>query len=90
MAKAGAPVYARAMPLYYFNLYNDAVTMDDEGVELADPEAARAHAIKEARHMAADSVLQGHFACSHRIEFVDGERAPVGAVRFDEAVEVRA
>jgi hypothetical protein len=40
--------------------------------------------------MAADSVLQGHFTCSHRIEFVDEGRERVGAVRFDEAVEVRA
>ncbi len=55
------------MPLYYFNLFNDDVTMDDEGVELADDEAARAHAVKEARVMAADTVLHGHLTGSHRI-----------------------
>ena len=77
------------MPLYYFNLYNDAVTMDEEGIELADVAAARDHAIMEARHMAADSVLQGHFTGSHRIEFLDEARGAVGEVRFDEAVEVR-
>ena len=78
------------MPLYYFNLFNDDVTMDDEGINLADDEAARAHATKEARVMAADTVLHGHLTGSHRIEFVDEAREPVGVVRFDEAVDVRA
>ena len=77
------------MPLYFFNLYNDEVTMDDEGVQLADEEAARAHAIKEARTMAADSVSKGHLTVSHRIDFVDEKRNLVGSVRFDEAVDVR-
>ena len=70
------------MPLYYFNLFNDDLTMDDEGVELADDEAARAHAVKEARVMAADTQ-------SHRIEFIDEARNPIGTVRFDEAVDIR-
>jgi len=78
------------MPLYYFNLFNDEEAMDEEGVELPDAEAARAHALMEARHMAADTVLHGHFTASHRIEFVDAETKSVGSVRFDEAVEVRA
>jgi hypothetical protein len=77
------------MPLYFFNLYNDEVTMDGEGVQLADEEAARAHAIKEARTMAADSVSKGHLTVSHRIDFVDEKRNLVGSVRFDEAVDVR-
>ena len=86
MAAAG---HDRAMALYYFHLFNDDVTMDDEGVELADDEAARAHAVKEARHMAADTVLHGHFTPSHRIDFVNEKRELVGSMRFDEAVEVR-
>ena len=77
------------MPLYYFNLFNDDITMDDEGVELADDEAAHAHAIKEARQMAADTVMHGHFSRSHRIEFADADRQVVGNVRFDEAVDLR-
>lgn len=77
------------MPLYYFNLFNDDVTIDDEGVELADDAAARAHAVNEARVMAADTVLHGHLTGSHRIEFVGEAREPVGTVRFDEAVDIR-
>jgi len=77
------------VPRYFFNLFNDAVALDDEGVELADNDAARAHALKEARTMAAYSVSMGHLTASHRIDFVDEKRNHVGTVRFDEAVEIR-
>ncbi len=77
------------MPLYYFNVYNDDVTLDHEGAELADDHAARAYAVKAARALAAETVLHGHFAGHHRVEYVDAEQNPVGAVRFDEAVELR-
>ena len=77
------------MPLYYFNVYNDDVTLDDEGAELADAHAARAHAVKAARALASETVLHGHLTGSHRIDFVDRDQALVGTVRFDEAVEMR-
>jgi hypothetical protein len=63
--------------------------MDDEGAELADNQAALAHAVKQARAMAAETVLHGHLAQSHRIECVDADRKLVGNVRFDQAVEIR-
>jgi hypothetical protein len=78
------------MPLYYFNVYNDDVTMDEEGAELADAHAARAYAVKEARVLAAETVQQGHLVGHHRIEIVDAEQNPVDEVRFDEAVEIRS
>ena len=77
------------MPRFYFNIYNDDVTMDEEGAELADEHAARAHAVKGARSLAAETVRHGHLTKSHRIEIVDEDQASVGVVRFDEAVEVR-
>jgi hypothetical protein len=80
--------YQRWMPLYYFNVYNDDVTLDHEGAELADEHAARAYAVKEARALAADTVLRGHLVRSHRIEIVDSDQSSVGAVRFDEAVDI--
>jgi hypothetical protein len=77
------------MPVYYFNVYNDDTTMDDEGAELADEHAARAYAVKAARSLAADTVRQGHLVGHHRVEFVDSDQNPVGEVRFDEAVDIR-
>ena len=77
------------MAIYYFKILNDEVTEDFEGAELADDQAARTYAITAARSLAADTVSKGHFTRSHRIVIQDGQREPVGEVRFDEAVEVR-
>jgi len=77
------------MPLYYFNIYNDDVTMDDEGAELANAHVARAHAVKAVRSLAAETVMHGHLTRSHRIDFVDQDQVTVGSVRFDEAVDIR-
>jgi hypothetical protein len=77
------------MPRYYFNIYNDDVTMDPEGTELADDEAARAFAVLQIRSLAADTVLHGHITGSHWLEIVDEDRKPVAKVRFDEAVTMK-
>jgi hypothetical protein len=77
------------MPLYYFNVYNDDITLDYEGADLADAHAARAYAVKAARSLAADTALHGHLVGHHRIEIVDQDQAPVAIVRFDEAVDIR-
>ena len=76
------------MPIYYFNLFNDEITMDETGVEFSSEQDARAHAVQEARAMAASAVLEGRLTGSHRIEYVDESRQLVGAVRFDEAVDI--
>ena len=77
------------MPLYYFNIYNDDVTLDHEGAELADIHAAIAYAVKAARALAADTVSHGHLSAHHRIEIVDGDQTLLDIVRFDEAVDLR-
>ena len=79
----------RPMPLYYFHIYNDAITMDEEGVELADAHAARAHAVNGARSLVCETARHGYLVRAHRIEIVDEHQKPVGTVRFDEAVEIR-
>lgn len=81
--------YRGHVPLYYFNVYNDDVTLDPEGAELADDEAAKAYAVIQARALAADTVSQGHLVGHHRIEIVNADRQAIGTVRFDEAVNVR-
>lgn len=77
------------MPLYYFNVYNDDTTLDDQGAELADEHAARAYAVKAVRSLAAETVRHGHLVGHHRIEFVDAGQNPLGEVRFDEAVDIK-
>lgn len=75
---------------YFFDLHNDIDTQDDEGVELASLAEAKAHAVTEARVMAADSVSKGHLNLSHYIQVADGGRADLFRVTFREAVEVIA
>ena len=82
-------VYLPVMPLYFFDVYNDDVTLDDEGAELVDAQAARARAIKEARVLAAETVSRGHFTGRHRIEIRDAGHNCIGSVSFAEAVDVR-
>lgn len=77
------------MPLYFFNIYNDDVTLDDEGADLADDQAARAHAIKAARSLAAETASKGHLALDHRIEIENADHQAVATVQFGEAVEIR-
>lgn len=77
------------IPRYYFNIYNDDVTMDPEGAELADEHASRAYAVKAVRHLAAETVLHGHLAAHHRVEVVDEHQKLIDTVRFDEGVEIK-
>ena len=76
------------MPRYYFHLYNDVVSMDDEGVELPDREAARANGIREAREMMVEMVGEGRMNFSHRIDIADESGAVIDQVIFAQAVAV--
>ena len=76
------------MPLYYFHLYDDMVVRDDNGLELADAEAAKREATRNARALACEQVLKGHLKLHHRIEVEDEDGAAVATVTFGEAVAV--
>ena len=76
------------MPRYYFHLYNDVVSMDEEGVDLPDPEAARANGIREAREMMVEMVGEGRINFSHRIDIADESGAVIDSVTFAQAVAV--
>lgn len=77
------------MPLYYLNVFNDDVTRDPEGHNLADDIAANDMATVEARNLASETVKLGHFNPHHYIEITDCERRPIGRVTFGDAVELR-
>lgn len=77
------------MPRFFFNIYNDMVAIDEEGVELPDLEAARAEAIRGARSLISDAVVtQGRLNLKHRIEVEDEERRPVFMLPFGSAIEL--
>ena len=77
------------MPRYHFHLYNDEVTLDTEGRELANLESACAAASIEARTMAANEVSEeGKLDLKHRIDIVDEAGNCVSTVYFRDVVQV--
>jgi hypothetical protein len=77
------------MGRYYFHLRNDLDVPDDEGKELADLQAARAHAIVMARFEVAEAAkLDGRILLSHRIDIEDEQGRVLSSVSFEEAVSV--
>lgn len=74
------------MPRFFFHLFDDVVVLDDEGVELADSEAAKAAAVVGARELICDQVRRGRVTLHHRIEVEDERGAPVAQLRFADVV----
>ena len=78
------------MPRFYFHLYNDITSIDEEGQDLPNEAVALQRAATMAREMAAESVRQGHLVLDHRIEVISDQDRTVGTVRFKDVVRVRA
>lgn len=76
------------MPRYHLNLYNDVVSIDDEGVELPDLEAARDAAIVNIRDVMKDELVTGHITLGHRVEIVNERGRILATVFFRDAVTV--
>ena len=77
------------MPRFFFNVYDDVVAMDDEGMALPNLDAARLQAIAGARALMAEQVTHGYLARSHWIDVVDEAGAVVFHLPFGDAVDVR-
>lgn len=78
-----------AVPRFFFHLYNDVTSRDDEGKELPDRSAARRQALAYARDMAAVTVREGHLNLEHRIEVTDQDGELVVALPFRDAVDIK-
>lgn len=76
------------MARFYFNVRNDLVVDDEEGVELDDLHAARELAIESARVLVCESVKLGHLNLDHYIEVLDEERQPVLTLTFRDAFRI--
>jgi hypothetical protein len=81
-------VYLQRMAKYYFHLYDDMVTIDEEGVDPPDIAAARVNAIASIRGLICGDVQTGRLDLRHRIEVTnDNER--LFTVSYREALELR-
>ena len=76
------------MPRYFFNLYNDVDSTDEEGREWPDLDSARRAAVEDARHMAAESLRHGHLNLSHFVEVTVENRQVLFKVTFGEVVTI--
>jgi hypothetical protein len=73
------------MPRYHFNVYDSIVATDEEGIVLVNLEAAKREAVRSARALAAEQVIQGRLNLDHRIEVVEA-RTVVWSVSFRDAI----
>lgn len=77
------------MAHYFFNFRNGTEYVEDEdGVDLADDDAAWAEAVAGLRDIFAGDILQGVLHIRSRIEVDDQNHQPVMSVGFDEAVRL--
>ena len=76
------------MPRFYFHLHHAVEAIDEEGMELADLEAAREEAIRSGRDLVAEGVRNGQVNLSHWIEVHDESGTQVLVVRFGDVVRI--
>lgn len=77
------------MPRFFFNVYDDVVAPDEEGLELPNLQAARLHALAGARDLIASQVKHGYMVRSHWIDVADELGEVILSVTFGDAVDVK-
>jgi len=76
------------MPRFFFDLYDDVVVVDGEGVEFADATAAEESARKSAVQIASAQVLEGHLNLSHHISVRNEDGTVLSSVQLGDVVRV--
>ncbi|MEA3014609.1 MAG: hypothetical protein QOD42_3154 [Sphingomonadales bacterium] len=78
------------MARFYLHVINGGGRApDEEGVELADAQAAAARAVEGIRSILADEAKTGRMDLDGRIEIADESGAIVRTVPFEDALEIR-
>ena len=77
------------MPRYFFHIFNDEVSVDEEGVVLPDLAAARETAMDGCRDLVCESVRRGHLDLDHRIDVADEKGEVLLKVTFREAFTIQ-
>jgi hypothetical protein len=78
------------VPRFFFHIYDDAVFIDEDGLDLADAEAARLTALAGARSLMCDQLKAGRLSLHHRIEVEDEKGDAVLSLPFAEAVAIQS
>jgi hypothetical protein len=78
------------MPRFHFNVFNNVVALDYEGVERPSLEVARTEAVAGARDLVSSHIRDGNtIYSSHRIEITDEAGRLLHVVRFGDIVDLR-
>lgn len=77
------------VPRYRFHVCDGAGFCEDpEGIELPDREAAYREAVRSARSLMVDEIIQGRLSLASFIEVEDENGAHLFTVTFEDAVEI--
>lgn len=78
------------MPRFHLHIHDGSgFSRDEEGLDLADLEAARQQALAGIRSLAGEEVRGGLLNLDGRVEIADEAGAILASVRFADAIEVR-
>lgn len=78
------------MARFYLHVINGTGRApDEEGVELADADAAEARAVEGIRSILADEAKAGRMDLDGRVEIADERGAILRTVSFEDALEIR-
>jgi hypothetical protein len=88
MARPPAVAKGAGMPRYFFHIYDELELDDDEGLELADDEAARNQALAGARAMMCDQLKAGQLTLHHRVEVESEAGESILILPFGDAVRI--
>lgn len=76
------------MALFFFDLHEcGRVLIDEEGVNLPDLDTAYVNAVREARHILADEVKNGHLCLECHIKILGDERQVLKIVDFKDVID---
>jgi hypothetical protein len=74
------------MPRYFFHVYDDQETIDQDGLELPNVEVAEWEALRGARSLASEQVLMGRLRLTDRIDVTNETGTVIATVTFRDAV----
>jgi hypothetical protein len=75
---------------YFFNVYDDVVAFDEEGIEMPNLAAARLKALQGARELIGEQVRRGYVVLSHWIDVIDESGAVAYHLPFKDAFEIKS
>ena len=78
------------VPRYFFHVFDDTVTMDEQGQVASDPPAAQAIALNSARELVCDQIKRGYLNLDNYIIVADESGLEQSRIIFREAFVIQS